>query len=230
MKWFIVLLSLISFSVLAGDMAKLKLIGFSGAGNYLAYQQYWISDGEDAALVESHLIDVSRNRHVIAPIKHHHPDSNQLFALISKNLQAAQTHLKKYDIQAGNSGDLLVSQHPNHISANAKQVSFSVGTPLANMPNIKYQLKLEELNTNINCGSAGNAKKLKLTLINEGTKKQKILQQDNDVPNERGCPIRYRIQDVYTYHEEFIVVFINVFQMGFEGDNMRYMVVTGTLN
>jgi predicted secreted protein len=125
---------------------------------------------------------------------------------------------------------LLVSKRFNDIGANAKQVRFSVGTPLANMPNIKYKLNLQEQDSNLSCGEVGKAKMLHLTLINEGTKKTKTLQKDNSLPEELGCPLRYRIQDVYVYHEEFVVVFLNLFQAGFEGDSMRYMVVTGTLN
>ncbi|MCV6637696.1 DUF2259 domain-containing protein [Candidatus Albibeggiatoa sp. nov. NOAA] len=231
MKWFTALfLSLASFSVWAGDAAKLNFIGFSGAGNYLAYQQSWISDGEDAAHVELHIIDVEKNRPVISPIKHHNPDSRQLATTRTKNLKAANSKLKKYKIEMYNQGDLLASKRFNDIGANGKKVRFSVGTPLANMPNIKYTLSVKENKTGLNCGDAGNAKMLHLTLLNEGAKKTKTLQKDRNVPKDRGCPLRYRIQDVYTYHEEFIVVFLNVFQAGFEGDSMRYMVVTGTLN
>jgi predicted secreted protein len=231
MKWFTVLfLSFISFSLWAGDAAKLNFIGFSDAGNYLAYQQYWISDGEGAAYVELHIINVEKNRSVVAPIKHNHQDDRQLSVLRQQNIKAAETQLKQYNIKTNNKGDLLVSKRFNDMGANDKQARFSIGTPLANMPNIKYTLNLEEKGSRISCGDAGNAKMFDLTLLNEGTKQTKTLQKDRSLPQDRGCPIRYRIQDVYAYHEEFIVVFLNVFQAGFEGDNMRYMVVTGTLN
>ena len=231
MKWLTVLLLLLANgSAWAGDAAKLNFIGFSGAGNYLAYQQYGITDGEDAAFVELHLIDVERNRPLISPIKHHHPDSSQLAALRQTNLKKAASKLKKYKIQTHNQGDLLASNRFNDVGANGKQVRFSVGTPLANMPNITYKLTLQEKNSSIDCGDAGNAKMFHLSFKNEGANKTKFLQRDRNVPQDRGCPIRYRIQDVYSYHEEFVVVFLNVFQAGFEGDNMRYMVVTGTLN
>ncbi|MEK7990380.1 MAG: DUF2259 domain-containing protein [Thiotrichaceae bacterium] len=231
MKWFTMLfLLLASFSVWAGDAAKLKFIGFSDAGNYLAYQQYWISDGEGAAYAELHIIDVERNRHIIPPIKHHHPDDRQLSALRQKNLKAANAKLKKYKIRTNNQGDWLASKRFSDIGSNGKQVRFSVGTPLANMPNIKYKLSLKEKGSRVSCGDAGKAKMFHLTLLNEGAQKTKTLQKDRNIPKVRGCPLRYRIQDVYAYHEEFITVFLNVFQAGFEGNNMRYMVVTGTLN
>ncbi|AUI67625.1 DUF2259 domain-containing protein [Beggiatoa leptomitoformis] len=53
------------------------------------------------------------------------------------------------------------------------------------------------------------------------------LQADQKIPDTRGCPLAYRIQDVYIYNGEYIAVFLNIFSPGFEGQNMRYIVVTG---
>ena len=55
------------------------------------------------------------------------------------------------------------------------------------------------------------------------------LQKDADVlPKSRQCPYGYRIEQVYIY-EGKIAVFLNVFGQGFEGPDMRYMVVTGEI-
>ena len=54
------------------------------------------------------------------------------------------------------------------------------------------------------------------------------LQKDASLPASRGCPINYAIQHVYLY-EDYIAVFINTYHMGFEGPDMRYMVVTGKI-
>lgn len=56
-----------------------------------------------------------------------------------------------------------------------------------------------------------------------------ILQKDADVlPKSRQCPYGYKIEQVYIY-EGKIAVFLNVFGPGFEGPDMRYMVVTGEI-
>jgi predicted secreted protein len=56
-----------------------------------------------------------------------------------------------------------------------------------------------------------------------------ILQKDADVlPKSRQCPYGYKIERVYVYQNK-IAVYLNVFGQGFEGPDMRYMVVTGTL-
>lgn len=57
-----------------------------------------------------------------------------------------------------------------------------------------------------------------------------ILQKDTDVlPKSRSCPVGYKIEQVYIYQNK-IAVFLNVFSQGFEGPDMRYMVVTGEIN
>lgn len=57
----------------------------------------------------------------------------------------------------------------------------------------------------------------------------RILQKDGDVlPQGRQCPYGYRVERVYIYKNR-IAVFLNVFGQGFEGPDMRYMVVTGEL-
>ncbi|EIJ42603.1 putative secreted protein [Beggiatoa alba B18LD] len=65
------------------------------------------------------------------------------------------------------------------------------------------------------------------TKTEEDTTGLVILQADKKIPETRGCPLAYRIQDVYIYNGEYIAVFINIFSPGFEGQNMRYIVVTG---
>jgi predicted secreted protein len=56
-----------------------------------------------------------------------------------------------------------------------------------------------------------------------------ILQKDADVlPKSRNCPFGYKVERVYVY-ENKIAVFLNVFSIGFEGPDMRYMVVTGEI-
>lgn len=57
----------------------------------------------------------------------------------------------------------------------------------------------------------------------------KILQKGSDaLPKARNCPFGYKIEQVYIY-EGKIAVFLNVFSQGFEGPDMRYMVVTGEI-
>jgi predicted secreted protein len=57
----------------------------------------------------------------------------------------------------------------------------------------------------------------------------RLLQYDAEsLPKARNCPFGYKIERVYVY-QNVVAVFINVFSQGFEGPDMRYMVVTGAL-
>jgi len=101
--------------------------------------------------------------------------------------------------------------------------------PLTGLAHKTYAVTLELKNGNEECANLGKSQMFNLTVTNENDKKSKPLQNDTKVPESRGCPLDYRIADVFVYQEKFVAVFINVFTPGFEGQNVRYLVVTGTL-
>ena len=70
--------------------------------------------------------------------------------------------------------------------------------------------------------------RFELTLKNKENKVSGFLQKDAELPKSRGCAIGYAIQEVYL-HENNIAVFVNVFTPGFEGPDMRFMVVSGKM-
>jgi predicted secreted protein len=94
-----------------------------------------------------------------------------------------------------------------------------------------YELSL--IPTLIKTGDCSDGYKFELTLKdNTGHRNHKIqiLQKDSDIlPKARNCPFGYKIEQVYIY-EGKIAVFLNVFSQGFEGPDMRYLVVTGKIN
>jgi predicted secreted protein len=57
----------------------------------------------------------------------------------------------------------------------------------------------------------------------------KVLQADKKLPKSRDCPMDYRIESVYLYQQRYLAVFLNMFLPRFEGQDMRYLVVTGEL-
>ena len=69
--------------------------------------------------------------------------------------------------------------------------------------------------------------KFELSLRNDGTeaKNERVLHKDPTLPASRGCANSYSIQNVYLYNNR-IAVFLNVYLPGFEGKDMRYLVVT----
>ena len=100
-----------------------------------------------------------------------------------------------------------------------------------------YELKLKSTQSKLKCEeksgvSDDEAEGIEVTIkpnINHGNLPIQILQKDKIIPAIRGCPSSYRIEQVW-YYEGKIAVFLNNYKRGFEGDDMRYMVVTGTLD
>jgi len=228
----VVLLCTLSMSSWAGDAAQLRVIGFSKAGNYLAFQEYGITDGEGATFAHLFIVDVAHNRFVDKAIETQDTSGQSTEQVLTANFEQAKAKLTEIGIIPNNLGEKMISRPFNDLGADPGKARFAIGTPLAGLQHRIYQLVMTEKEAGL-CGDMGvpmQARKFSLKLVNEATQKSKILQNAVSFISNNGCPIRYRIQDVYIYHEEFIVVFINSLSPGYEGENMRHLIVTGTLN
>lgn len=219
-------------SAWAGDAAKLNFIGFSKDGRYLAFQQYGFLDGKGTTFANTYFIDVTENKYAAKPIEsgsHTYETSLSKSAIQQINLGRATDQIKQLGIVADNRGEHVIAHQFNDIGVNAKQVRFALGTPLAGLTHTPYQVDLQETAEAGRCEDLGKRQLLTLTLTQMETKQAKILQKDQKIPKSRDCPLGYRIQDVYVYQEKFIVVFLNLLTPGFEGQNMRYLAITGNL-
>lgn len=251
-------LGLCSQTALAADAAQLDWRGFSPDGRYLAFEQYGIHDGSAMPYAEIYLIDVQKNAYLSKPIEAPKaaelgPDELAEIGLAGLREQAqaaAQKALGKYKLEQGEPGTTLI-YHPLHdIGANPDQVDFSPQLPLGGVSAVRYRLELEETEDesgSVDCFDLGKAKRFTLSLTNldllesqqraqeKGEKPlseanpRHILQADKSLPKSRGCVLDYRIERVYLYQDKALAVFLNQMKPGFEGQNMRYMVVTGTL-
>jgi len=229
------LLSLTATTAWAGDAATLNFIGFSSNGKHLAFQQYGVTDGKGAAYATLYFLDVVDNRYQDKPIetiedyKSGSPSGREAQETVRQlNLDQAKTQLSALEITAGNTGMQVVSHSPYDTDINSHIARFTLDLK----SNLKYEINLEEHQTKAeaDCGNhlidtSGFTLSLK-----QGENKPKVLQQDSKVPKSRGCPLHYHIQDVYVYKNKYIAVFIHVYTSSFEGKNMRYIAVTGTLD
>lgn len=121
---------------------------------------------------------------------------------------------------------------------NPSRIVFTTIEYPVNPPNEEYyELKLNYTPTELKCqlyaGDTGStAKGIELTVkpnINHGDLPIQILQKDKSIPAIRQCPSSYSIEQVWFYDGK-MAVFLNYYKRGFEGDDMRYMVVTGKLD
>jgi predicted secreted protein len=237
MKNFILLLLLtLSTSAWSGDATTLNFIGFSKEGDYLAFQQYGITEGEGVGHATTYFVDVKGNKYAAKLTESRKEDAKTetIAELSQANLEQAKPELEKLGIIKDNVGTQVVTRLFSDVGANPKKAEFALGmTSLASIipPQKTFVLTLQTENAKAesDCSNLGETKNLTLKLENTNAKKSKTLQEDKDIPKSRGCPLDYRIQDVYVYNEKYIAVFINIFSHGFGGQNMRYLVVTGTI-
>lgn len=218
-----VCLKFISLSNAATD-EELLFHGFSPDGKYLAFERKGINDVEaETRGSKLIIVDVKKNGWVSSPTKE---------------------SMKKLGINGTNKGFHVYSRLPTDFSSSKIRFSDGEGS-LWNMygPEISlYELELDQ--------SADECKAINLTLkkvksfstlsvtatkgaIDElstyGTPVSTILQSDKTVPESRGCPFFYRITDVYLFQKRFVAVFIQYFESGYEGSNIRFMVVTSEI-
>ena len=232
------LLTVSSASVFAGDFARLNVIGFSQDGKYLAFEEYGTQDGSGFPYANIYFIETAKNSFAASTVKvllESETASEATARLKAKTSAAA--NLKKFKIVSGNVGDLLVSRLITDLSANGfddddknQTIKFTDERTSHYFPTeYELALKTSEVKTKP-CADYLDQPGLKidLTLKNMRDEKAapKILQSDKTLPESRNCPYNYSIQNVYTF-KNTIAVFMNVFTAGFEGPDMRFMVVTG---
>lgn len=237
---FVSTLSLANNKLYAGDAAHLDFIGFSEDGNYLAFEQYGFHDGSGFPYSEILLIDVPENSFAYSAITYYGEDENMtLQSTRDYAIMEAQSKIEALSIIAGNTGEHVIHHPSSDLEADPKFVRFyerTGGIPgLSGFP--EYALTLNEIEvTDDNDGvpyGFGPPKMLELVISTSGTSDIIVLQRDTKLPKRRSYVLSYRIQDVYVYHyagHKYVAVFINYSMPGFEGPDMRFMVVTGKLD
>lgn len=223
-------------AVFAGDYANLNFIGFSKDGKYLAFEEYGTQDGTGYPYATVYFVDVAKNAFAGAPfrVKIEKEDATEDAARKQAKLAAAKKMLELKIVQE-NTGTHTVSRLITDLPLDAEKEhqieKIRFAEEIGSMyKRGDYTLTLNPVETKTKECEPYELPvyKIELSLLDNAVKKTKFLQKDASLPASRGCAIDYHIQDVYTY-EGKIAVFLNVYEPGFEGADMRYMVVTGSL-
>ena len=214
----------------AGDATQLNFIGFADTGDYVAFETYGEHAGSELPYSAIYIVNVAKNRYAVKPIKSN-PRAvavSSLDEVRAQVLKQAQPQLDKFFIVPFNQGQHVISHGLQDLGINPLSVEFSLYPPIGDYPKTKYKINLKEIETQESCFGFGKGKKMRLSLLKNGGKVHK-LQYDKKLPKTRGCPLAYRIQDVFIYDDKKVVVFLNLMLAGYEGQNMRYLAVTGLL-
>lgn len=227
---------LLGADVRAGDYAKLNFLGFSKDGKYLAFEQYGVQDGSGFPYSTFYVVNVETNSYAAGPFESKLKSENakQQSARTSARLAAASS-LKKFGIVEGNTGSLVISRLLTDLSVRKSDDGESKSSKInfAEWVDSMYTegdydltLDLVEEKTKACEHEELPVYKIALTLKDNKAERTTVLQKDAALPLSRGCPTRYEMQYVYLYKDN-IAVFLNYYNTGFEGPDLRYIVTTG---
>ena len=230
----------------AGDFSTLNFIGFSKDGKYLAFEEYGTGDASGFPYANVYFVDVEKNTFVGKPFEVMFENEKATEAAAIRNVEAqAARRMRTLKIVRGNTGKLLLAHFLTDVTYDAltdnsddsapQKVRFEIDAYPDGQDKF-YELSLNHIPVKPQgCDDDSgvysfNLLDLKLDYYyaKEKAEPSRILQKDDALPMRRGCALNYRIERVY-YYKDKIAVFLNVYYRGFEGPDMRYMVVTGNL-
>lgn len=227
----------LSAPVFAGDYAHLNFIGFSKDGKYLAFEEYGTQDGSGFPYSNIFFVETAKNSYAAAPARVRlETESATESAARLKAKTAAAVNLRKFKIAAGNTGSMVVARLITDLNAEKVEPGKESKDQIIEFTDYRdssyfeneyaLSLKTSEVKTKACDYSSDPVLKFDLILKNTKAETEKILQTDKTLPDSRNCPLSYSIQNVYVYQNR-LAVFLNVYTMGFEGPDMRFLSVTG---
>jgi len=234
---YFVICAMIPIPTFAGDEATLDFMGFSADGRYLMFEQFGWQDGSGFPYSDIIFVDVVKNSFVNAPVSVVLGEDEWDQSASERAIEQARDRIIDLNILIGNTGYHIISQSRGEPHIDPHRVCFSdTDLPLDSLG--KYFRCVLSL-TEIECSDSasmnmdfGPSKMLELTINIPDQNEPQVLQKDSKLPQRRGYVLSYHISDVYMYRSTdatYLAVFINYTTPGFEGPDIRYMVVTGEL-
>lgn len=238
----------VSSLAFAGDAAKLTHIGASADGSSFAFMESGIGDGMGNAYARIRVIDTLNNKFASPSFERFQTEEEMenpainLLSVEADVLKKADATFKKLNISSAIKGTLVASRKVTDLEARKlKELSFSTSAIIGGLGSPTYKLKLSLSKATpaagVSClGSPDQAKKLKLEITDNQSKKTRVLQADTTLPASRGCVHNYEIEDVVVIQPDQlsdlaskVVVLLRVYTYGFEGEDVRYMAISGAL-
>jgi predicted secreted protein len=220
----------------AGDTAELNILGFSQDGRIFAFEEYGVQDGSGFPYANRFYIDTENDSFLTdTPVRIRLDDENATVSSARRQARERGEKIIADSTLAEFNGILAAFNAVTELSADPHRV---VATPRPVFPPIDAPLefRLEELPiaSEEPCKGLGEIKGFRLTRIDTAPGGEtRILHEDKDIPQSRGCPIGYRLGGVQVFHPEagpaVFAVLIAVEGIGFEGPDYRWMAVTGRL-
>ncbi len=207
----------------AGDVASMDLIGFSKDGRYVAFEEFGIGDGSGFPYTTTNIVNVNRNALVATVETSLETDGSTLAQARAKAKPRVEAALSRFGIVTGNQGRFIAATVP-------------LNDPLTSLSNLlatefialgrSYTVSLatKPAPDKPDCQSPPQFLVLKLA-VNGGIRD---LQRDSRLPTARGCAYEYAVRSLHVYGRS-LAVFVSYRRPGFEGPDLSWMVVTGSL-
>jgi predicted secreted protein len=225
-------LAVFSFTALAGDQADREIIGFSPDGGTFAFEEYGVEDGSGFPYSNIYVIETDTDEWVAGtPVRVRIEDDDNATLEDARALarEQAQALLDERQIEPGY--NLLASNPLTEITANPHEVRFVTHPHMAaTNPGWSVQIAEKELPA-ADCpdGLGGPFQGFTLTLTDPDGN-TRTLHDDTRIPSSRKCPLNYAVSDVISVYpdgaEPVLVILVNMFSLGFEGPNRRFLAVT----
>ncbi len=233
--------SLLASSTFAGDIASVRMIGFSVDGTYAAFEQYGVRDGSGASFSEIYFLNTVKNTYAAKPISAviESETTVELPAARKKAMKKAAATLAKLHISSEIQAVELVSRSLYDVGARDAKIQFSTNPFFPGDENSLGSVDLVETEVDAKCmeeNAPNCGAKLKITLnVKDGEGKgSAVLQDDVTLPAARVYARNYTVDKVLMMQPDQssglaakYVVLVRYETAGFEGPDTRYVAVTG---
>ena len=233
-------LTFASTAAFAGDASTFMPLGFSKSGKYYAFAQTGQQDGSGFYYASVAVVDVAKDEFVASRTVVLQDDSDQINGSIEIALNKAlsQVRLSRFGIKKGeNLGeDLLIRLPTDHSPTNRSIFSYEYwaeGGATSFVPKFEVLVDSkdgEDTTEGKYCtdltGKAPQMLKLSIKALAEDDRRVVVLHEDKTLPRVRNCVSGYKVQRVTAYADN-LVIGLSYSGIGFEGPDVRQMVVTG---
>jgi len=223
---------------LAGDASTYLPLGFSENGKYFAFAQSGTQDGSGFAYASVAVVEVAKNEFAASRSVVIDKGDEHVAPSMALKQAISEVRLSRFGIKAGeNLGeDLLVRLPTDHSPTERNIFSFEYwaeGGASSVVPKFEVLVAStdgEDTTDGKYCtelqGQAPQMLTLSIKGLAEDDGRLVVLHQDKTLPRIRSCVSGYKVHRVTAYADS-LVIGLAYSGLGFEGPDVRQMVVTG---